>query len=466
MLKFDEVKNNMLNTFNNNIEDDNDQNMISSFIDEDVLEDIEEDYNSDEVEKNNSKCLYKTDEEYTNIVSKLINRACEQDKSLNDKKSLETLYDRYNHKFIDKINFVDRIDNINIAFQLGYNDIVNEMYINFVDMIAVNFGIDCNHLNKFPKLNKIDENNVNRYIRPSLLYKFNNLKNKIKNNSLNKDINIKLKGKTYNFKSNKNIELKCKTEINNYINNINDFKKKYNSKYNKITDDDINEQEKIIKNNKIKNETFWKNYNEEKNKSMKNLEKVFKDDPIIKCNNFNEKYKNKTLGYIYKNIITEIDVLEREYNNIRIIETYYNKLKENTNINSVFKNSNNKINKLFTDYENNRINEYRVLLEIGDLIVNDKLSKQEKKEISSINQNSRPARLLKQANRIYTLKEFINLKNIALSGISNWLRDTSDDNFNILLSFFNKKNIIPDLEYFSDDDKPIENKRTTRLIIT
>ena len=182
---------------------------------------------------------------------------------------------------------------------------------------------------------------------------------------------------------------------------------------------------------------------------------------------FNNKYENRSLSDIYKNIISEIEDLEREYNNFRIIETYYNKLKENTNINSVFKNSNNKINKLFTDYENNRINEYRVLLEIGDLVVNDKLSMQEKKEIKSINQNSRPARLLKQANRIYILEEFINLKNIALSGISNWLRDTSDDNFNLLLSFFNIKDInISDLEYFSDDDKPIENKRTTRLIIT
>lgn len=127
MLKFDEVKNNMLNTFNNNMEDDNDQNMISSFIDEDVLEDIEEDYNSDEVEKLNisyinenknieSKSLFDIDEDYVNILNELINRACEQDKSLNDEKNLDMLYDRYNNKFIDKINFVDRIDTINIAF--------------------------------------------------------------------------------------------------------------------------------------------------------------------------------------------------------------------------------------------------------------------------------------------------------------------------------------------------------------
>lgn len=101
-----------------------------------------------------------------------------------------------------------------------------------------------------------------------------------------------------------------------------------------------------------------------------------------------------------------------------------------------FKGKSDKINKLFTDYENNRINEYKVLLEIGDLITNDKLSKQEKKEINSINQNSRPARIIKQSNRIYLLEEFINIKNIALSGISNWLRDTSDENFNLLLSLF------------------------------
>uniref|UniRef100_UPI002FCB55F5 hypothetical protein n=1 Tax=Halalkalibacter lacteus TaxID=3090663 RepID=UPI002FCB55F5 len=90
-----------------------------------------------------------------------------------------------------------------------------------------------------------------------------------------------------------------------------------------------------------------------------------------------------------------------------------------------------------TEYENNRVNEYRVLQEIGNLFVNNKLTKNEVKEINSMNQNSRPARLIKQSKRVFLLEEFVNIKNIALAGISNWLRDTSDDNFNILLSFFN-----------------------------
>ena len=55
--------------------------------------------------------------------------------------------------------------------------------------------------------------------------------------------------------------------------------------------------------------------------------------------------------------------------------------------------------------------------------------------------------MLKQSQRVYILEEFINIKNIALSGISNWLRDTSDDNFNILLSFFNNKQETVDFPY-------------------
>ncbi|KAG0904864.1 hypothetical protein G6F33_012606 [Rhizopus arrhizus] len=57
-----------------------------------------------------------------------------------------------------------------------------------------------------------------------------------------------------------------------------------------------------------------------------------------------------------------------------------------------------------------------------------------------MNQNTRPYRILKQSQRIYKLEEHVNIKNIALAGISNWLRDTSDDNFNILLDYFNACN--------------------------
>lgn len=191
---------------------------------------------------------------------------------------------------------------------------------------------------------------------------------------------------------------------------------------------------------------------------LKILETITPNSDTYVSKSENNKYLNPILQY-------KLDKFKNKIKN--------NKLKEDINIKSVFKNENNKISKLFTDYENNRINEYKVLEEIGNLFVNNKLTKEETKEINSMNQTSRPARLIKQSKRVYLLQKYVNIKNIALGGISNWLRDTSDENFEILLSFFNKKeeNIyasdsdIPDLEYFSDDEFT-EPRSVTRLVFT
>lgn len=425
MPKLDEVEKNMLNTFNNNIENE----------DEDICylcKNIIEDGDIANMDVNN---IEEDEKDLTLCRNCYYSGKC-SDCGINMKNRIELIY------LIDNYESIDTCTICFLEKEKKLNKLKSEL---------------ISELKPYYKIGNNNNNKVNMYIKPSLLYKFNNLKNKIKNNSLNKDINIKLKGKTYIFKSN-NIKKEKKVYVkSNYYENY---------KF-KITDDDINEQDNIIKNNKIKNETFWKNYNEEKIKSMKNIEKVFKDDPIIKCNNFNEKYKNKTLEYIYKNINLELNEIEKEYTNFKNIETYYNKLKEDQNIISIFKDNNSIFNKLFTEYENNRINEYNTLKNIGELIVNDKINKNEKKELNSIHQNTRSSRIIKQSKRVYILEEFVNIRNIALSGISNWLRDTSDDNFNLLLSFFNIKDInISDLEYFSDNDKPIENKRTTKIIFT
>jgi hypothetical protein len=307
-------------------------------------------------------------------------------------------------------------------------------------------------------------------LNPYLQYKINKFKNKLRNNKLNKNLEFKINGKKYNFSS-------------NYFDvNVNTFKKEkkiysksnYFEKHkNRISDNDIKKLEDTIKNNDIKNRNFWDNYNKSKNISKNNINKVFENDPIIEINQslFNEKYIGKHYSFIYKNILSELDQLEKEYNNFKIIENIYNKLKEDVNINTVFKNKNNKINALFSDYENNRINEYKVLLEIGNLFINNKLTKEESKEFNSMNQNSRPARIIRQSKRIYLLEEFVNIKNIALSGISNWLRDTSENNFEILLSFFDKKeeynidNCLPVEDYFSDNEPP-KNNNITRILFT
>ncbi len=315
--------------------------------------------------------------------------------------------------------------------------------------------------------NNKHNNNIykNKTINSVLQIKFNKLKNQIKNNCLKKDIKINFKGRTYNFKS------------NNKSNNIKKVytRSNYFIKYkNRITGDDINKQDNICKNNKIKSDAFWEDFKIRKDKSKENINKIFQNDPIINVD-IDEYYgknvfENKKLTYLYECIIKELDKLDKEYNNLKTIENIYNKIKDNKYIANIFKDNKNKLNNIFIEYENNKINEYNVLKNIGDLIINNKLSKNETKEINSLSENSRPARIIKQSRRIYLLEKFVNIKNIALSGISNWLRDTSDDNFNILLSFFNYNRLaeedILDLEYFSDDEPNNQIKKITKIVFT
>lgn len=288
------------------------------------------------------------------------------------------------------------------------------------------------------QVSQVKNNSSNYILNPFLQYKVNKLKNKIKNKKINKNISFKLKGKEYNFHA----DIKISKDNNNLV-ETKYPKSKYFEKYNsRITDEIITKQKQIIETNEFKNSTFWNNYNKSKNDGKNKIESVFSDEHAIDFDkeSFYQKYNGKHYSVIYKDIIHELNELENQYKKFKIIESYYNKLKENQNISFVFKNQNNKINCLFTDYENNRINEYKLLSEIGELILNDKLTKEEKSEINSMNQNTRPYRILKQSQRIYKLEEHVNIKNIALAGISNWLRDTSDDNFNILLDYFNACN--------------------------
>lgn len=316
------------------------------------------------------------------------------------------------------ITLKDYDDNIYIYHEKDINqdDIINELTI-------IENG------------NSLDTIKNNNYLNPFLQYKINKFKNKIKNNKLKKDLKFKIKGKQYTFSSNYIDETVRNTKKEKKVYSKSNYFDKYKSR---ISDNNIKELDKNIKNNELKNNEFWDNYYKNKNKNKDKINSLFKDDPVINFDKelFYEKYKDKHYSVIYKDILLELDKLEKDYNNFKNIENCYNKLKEDINIKSVFKNNSNKINMLFTDYENNRVNEYKVMSEIGELIVNNKLSKEEMKEINSLNENSRPARVIKQSKRIYILNKFVDIKNIALSGISNWLRDTSDDNFELLVSFF------------------------------
>lgn len=387
--KLDEVEQSILNTFNNNTEDDNetdyagsgdenDQNIISSFRDEDVLDDIEEDYNSDEVEKlnisyinenkkNKSKCLYEIDVEYGNIVDNLIDRACEQDKSLKDKKVLDILYKRYDDKNISKTDAVDRIDTINMAFNLGYDDIVMEMYMNFVDMMAGNFDIDCNHLNNFPKLNKIDENKNNKY----------------------------------------------------YI------KKKYN-----IDIDDIN----------VKFISFRTNLIKYKKKSINYKNKLKKEQT------FCVEFKNNIT-----NILKDIKELEKEYDEILEMEKMdqlkklYIRLSQNIEKKQNL-NDNNNIYNLFNKLDNQKVDKLYILADIGKELKDQDIEDENKfldtfknKElyyIYDLKNKNKISRFINMCNKLCLLKEKINLASIIKNNLLTSIRDLSQNNFTLLLNMF------------------------------
>lgn len=384
-------------------------------IDDGILDLVDDKYPNLDIE------IYKDLYEIINKIEKIY-------KMNNKESSLKLLIDLY-QKLIDNIGYKN-------VYALIKNK--NDIYVSDSKI----YDLNINNKNT----ENLQQNITNHKINPILQIKINKLKNKIKNNKLNRDLKFKINNKSYNFSSN--------TLNENIINNKKEkkiyTKSDYFEKYkNRISDEDIKELEKVIKNKELKNKEFWKKYEKEKIISKDKINSLFKDDPVIDFDNelFYKKYMNKHYTHIYKDIINDLNSLEKECINLKIIETYYNKLKENIIITSFFKNETNKISKLFTDYENNRVNEYKVLLEIGNLFINNKLTKEEIKEINSINQNSRPARLLKQAQRVYILEEFVNIKNIALAGISNWLRDTSDDNFNILLTFFYNKQETDDVPY-------------------
>lgn len=404
------------------------------------LETIEFTYKLDRIDKENiilcdtkyindiiDKIRYKLEKSHGDIV-KIDNVLAHFDMLVDNIKEKynvdEKTYNKYND-FINKINNI--IKNLN-SFNNDY-----EIFKNNIEELKIGKNKENGNINNINNIDVKFQNNIDYPIGNILQTKINIFKNKFKNNKLKKDLSFKLNGKEYNFSSiNNNISpIISKKEEKKYS------KTNYFNKYKRITDDDIN---KIKENNekKIKEKNkFWLDYNNSKNKSKLKINNIFKDEPLVNIdkNKLKEEYNNN-VQFIYKKIINDLNLLEKEYNNIKIVENYYNRLKENKNIMDSFGKNNGKINMLFSEYEKQKTNEYSLLCQIGKIICNNELSKEEAKQINSINDNSRPARLLRQCKRIYLLEDLVELKDIMLAGISNWLRDTSDENFELLLTFF------------------------------
>lgn len=264
-----------------------------------------------EKKKNKERGLYKIGEEYGSIVDYFIDRACEQDESLKDEKVLDILYKRYDDKNISKTDAIDRIDTINMAFNLGYGDIVMEMYMNFVEMMAGNFDIDCNHIslktsniNKIPKLNtKIKFNlgiadiSVGIYVLKVKIIKYKKINNKFHKN-INEFYDTCNKNKEEHKKRmelfdaiEKEVEedIKKEKEEQQNIQIKKLFEKLKENKNRKIKED--NNICKLI--NKLQNQKVDKLY------ILSDIGKELKDKNIENETDFLEQFKDNDIYYIY-----------------------------------------------------------------------------------------------------------------------------------------------------------------------
>lgn len=215
-------------------------------------------------------------------------------------------------------------------------------------------------------------------------------------------------------------------DFNDYIYNIRYKRKIF---YHKKREDDINKLFDEKKNKNYKNDIENINIKYEKKDFIFNKTNIseIKETVLKKCKKSMERYKKlfNDVEYLYNEGIK----MEKQ------VKTYFDKLKEKQETLDIFENE--KLKELCNNYEKSLISETEFSRNIGELFVNNTLSKKDKKTFLSLNKNTRPSREITKCTRIYILEEFVSIKNIALSGISNWIRDCSEDKFELLLSLFN-----------------------------
>lgn len=282
-------------------------------------------------------------------------------------------------------------------------------------------------------------NNGTNNIRKSRTNKILTLINKIKNGDFYGKKEFKIGSKTYVFNG-KYSDKKEKYSFLKYFNN-NFWNEKY--QYDLIKDN-IEDPDEYYLRKTEEYKKYWEKVEADKIKSKNKMNEIFRDYSVIKLDKeyFINKYENKTLKEIYMNIHKELNDLEEEYNNFRKIEEIYLKLRQkNTDVLSKIKEiENNEINNLISEYEKLKLNEYTVLKNIGKKI-NNGLSKNDAKKISLISNNDRSSRLIRYCKRLYLLEKHYDIKTIFNAGITNYIRDFTDNSFNIFLNFCVKNNV-------------------------
>lgn len=139
-----------------------------------------------------------------------------------------------------------------------------------------------------------------------------------------------------------------------------------------------------------------------------------------------------------KKLLNEIDDLEDELHEIIKIERVlpiYDKLKEN-NLMEFNDDGGNELQLLFKKLDKEKINEYSTMKYIGEKIINENLDNNKIKSLLNGHKKDRLNRIITKCKRISILSKYIDISNIALSGISHFLRDIQEDIFNDLINLF------------------------------
>lgn len=283
--------------------------------------------------------------------------------------------DELNNKYSEIVS--EKLKYIYVAHRLGYDDLTRNTIMNLFGKILTDFEMDYNYFS-------LKESN-NIYV----LYN--------------------------NKKDDKNLDILKNSK--KYIPQVDDddlylikFKhKKINYKLLQFLD-----KTKKIKNNKAPNidSNFYKN---------------IKDKTIVLKNN------NKILLSKYKDINSELDLIQKEIEDIEKVLPIYNKLKDNKNIIDLDITMLNDFQLLFKKYENDKINEYSTIKEIGKKIINEKYDDNHIKEMVKYYNPDRLKRFIKKCKRIYVLSKHVNITIIATASISHFIRDSREDIFNILI---------------------------------
>jgi hypothetical protein len=242
---------------------------------------------------------------------------------------------------------------------------------------------------------------------------------------------------------------KCILDTCENCNRLEEEIKNYKDLYKEKSTDDIYE---FIHKLKIKRINLKHNkINDEINNLFKEKEINYKDKPDIE--NICIKYEYKKNNKIdFKPIKKDINDLKLKITKLReefklleisskkiekdekIIKEHYENLMKNPNTIKLFNSNNIKLKNLFNKYKETKINEYNLILKIGELLQNNEFNKEEKKELSNLTFAKRSSRYINLYKRVYLLSKYVNIENISFSGISNFLRDSSEDNFNILFN--------------------------------